>query len=497
MVAVASDPLGRPGRSIGRYALFDEIGRGGTATVHIGRLLGPVGFSKTVAIKRMHENLARDPEIAAMFLDEARLASRIQHSNVVATLDVLAIDGEAFLVMEYVHGESLASLLHSLRSRGQTVPAPIAVQIMRDVLHGLHAAHEAKDAQGESLDLIHRDVSPHNILVGVDGIARVFDFGIAKAVGRLQDTRTGQLKGKVWYMAPEQLLGNALDRRVDVFAAALVLWEALAGRRPFDGESSARIMFQLVGEQAPPLSSILPDLPASISEAVAKAGALDPPERFATALAFARALEQGSQPLPPSAVGDWVREVAGLTLARRQERLRAIEAWSPGARDITLDELDCAPPRSSRIPLAPVTPDGPTQSEVSEFLDSGLRPRPRARSLHRRRVAVGAAVAVALSMGAFLAFGRAKSPSPAVPVQSTAYRPDTPSPAAGPAGPAAPSSSVGAPVPPAAEVTAPAAAVETPPAAPAPKVARPRRIPTRHAPTSPAFRRPEDLFSRE
>jgi serine/threonine-protein kinase len=502
MAAVASDPRGRPARTIGRYALFDEIGRGGTATVHIGRLLGPVGFSKTVAIKRMHESLARDPDVAAMFLDEARLASRIQHSNAVATLDVLAIDGEAFLVMEYVHGESLASLLHTLRASGQAVPPAIAVQIMRDVLHGLHAAHEAKNERGEPLDLIHRDVSPHNILVGVDGIARVFDFGIAKAVGRLQDTRTGQLKGKVWYMAPEQLLGNALDRRVDVFAAALVLWESMTGRRPFDGESSARIMFQLVGEQAPPLSSVLPGLQPSISAAVAKAAALDPSARFATALQFARALEQGSPPLPPSAVGDWVRMVAGPTLVRRQERLQAIEAWSPGAPDISLEDLGCEP-RSSRVPPAPVSLDGPTQSEVSvsafaDLVDSGLRPRPRGRWLRSKRVAVGAAVAAALSMGAFLAFGRGKAPQPGASAESTAYRPAAPSPSAVVAAPTATATFVGSPVLPAAEPTAPATAVEAAQSAPPAKTARPsKRGSTKHASTSPAVRRPEDLFSRE
>src|SRR5687767_6563935 len=189
------------------------------ARVHLGRLMGPAGFARTVAIKRLHEGLARSPEAAATLLDEARLAARVQHPNVVAILDVLAVDGELTLVMEYVHGESLAVLLRAARARGEVVPPPVAVQIVREVLAGLHAAHEARSEAGEPLGLVHRDVSPQNILVGLDGAARVFDFGIAKAAGRYQETATGQLKGKVSYMAPEQLLGQAVDRRADVFAA--------------------------------------------------------------------------------------------------------------------------------------------------------------------------------------------------------------------------------------------------------------------------------------
>jgi serine/threonine-protein kinase len=506
MSAVASDPTGgpartlaqkparKPTRNVGRYALFDEIGRGGTATVHLGRLLGPIGFSKTVAIKRMNESLARDPDVAAMFLDEARLASRIQHSNVVATFDVLAVDGEAFLVMEYVHGESLASLLRTLRARREAVPAPIAVQIVRDALHGLHAAHEARNELGEPLDLVHRDVSPHNILVGVDGTSRVFDFGIAKAVGRWQDTHTGQLKGKVSYMSPEQLLGRPLDRRVDVFAAALVLWEALVGRKPFDGESEGRVMFQLVEQPAPLLTSVLPDLPSSLAAVVSKAAALDPAERFATALEFARALEQESQPLPPSVIGDWVRDVAGATLTGREESLRTMEAWSVGSRSAEVEVLPGSQRASSPPVLISADADAETKSEITGLLDSGLREVPRSARRRRGRVAVGVGVAVAICAGAVFALGRGKV-SPAMaplverPVQSEAP-PAGPAPgalAAVPA-PAAPPSIQATPVP--ATDPTPAVGGKTP---------RPRRVLTKHAPAAPApgMRRPEDLFSRE
>src|SRR5688572_13695305 len=163
------------------------------ATVHFGRLVGPVGFSRTVAIKRLHERLARDPDFVAMFLDEARLAARIRHPNVVPTFDVVAMEQELFLVMEYVQGDSLSRLMKVVRARNESVDPAFAVTIMTGVLHGLHAAHEATNERGEPLGIVHRDVSPQNVLVGVDGVPRVLDFGVAKAAGRAQTTKDGQL----------------------------------------------------------------------------------------------------------------------------------------------------------------------------------------------------------------------------------------------------------------------------------------------------------------
>ncbi|MBI4704792.1 MAG: serine/threonine protein kinase [Deltaproteobacteria bacterium] len=236
----------RPARIIGRFALYADIAHGGMATVHIGRLLGPVGFSRTVAIKRLHAQFARDPEFVSMFLDEARLAARIQHPNVVPVIDVVALEGELFLVMDYVHGESLARLLGLLHKAGQAVPTRIAVSLLAGALHGLHAAHEARTERGAPLNIVHRDISPQNILVGVDGAARVVDFGIAKAAGRLQSTRDGQLKGKIMYMAPEQVGLGQVDRRTDVYAASVVLWEALAGRKLFRFDEPAAAIAHII-----------------------------------------------------------------------------------------------------------------------------------------------------------------------------------------------------------------------------------------------------------
>src|SRR4051812_48938415 len=202
---------------IGRYMLDRPIGSGGMATVHLGRLLGPAGFSRTVAIKRLHPQFAKDPEFVTMFLDEARLAARVRHPNVVSTLDVVALDEELFLVMDYVPGETLSRLARELRARGESVPPAIAISILSGVLFGLHAAHDARSESGEVLGIVHRDVSPQNILVGEDGVARVLDFGVAKAAGRASQTEAGLVKGKLAYMSPEQLRGEAIDRRTDVY----------------------------------------------------------------------------------------------------------------------------------------------------------------------------------------------------------------------------------------------------------------------------------------
>src|SRR5262245_14091197 len=197
----------------GKYVSRGRIGAGGMVTVHVGRLRGPMGFSRTVAIKRLHAQYALDPEFTEMLLDEGRMAAHINHPNVVSTVDVVVNDGELLLIMEYVHGESLSKLLRSVRHRNEHVPLSIAAAIAVGMLHGLHAAHEATDEDGKPLELVHRDVSPQNVLVGADGIVRVADFGVAKAAGRLHTTRDGVVRGKVPYMAPEQLRGNDVDRK--------------------------------------------------------------------------------------------------------------------------------------------------------------------------------------------------------------------------------------------------------------------------------------------
>ncbi len=225
--------------SIGRYVIFGQIAAGGMAAVHYGLLNGAAGFRKPVAIKRWHAGLAADQGFVEQFLDEAHLAARIRNPHVVQTLDVVSDENELLLVMEYVAGETVATLLRRLGSQGQRMPVHIAVGIVVGALRGLHAAHEAQDENGTPLEIVHRDVSPQNIIVGRDGVARVLDFGVAKAAARIDSTADGKIKGKLRYMSPEQFSGTFIDRRTDVFAAAIVLWEMLVGRRLFDVSSTA------------------------------------------------------------------------------------------------------------------------------------------------------------------------------------------------------------------------------------------------------------------
>ena len=306
--------------------LCDEIASGGMASVHLGLLRGSAGFSRTVAIKRLHAEFARDPDFVAMLIDEGRLVSKIRHPNVVAALDVVSRDGELFLVMDYVAGETLARPLHASSAGERDTPIAVAVGIMIGVLMGLHAAHDAVGANGVPLGIVHRDVSPHNVLVGSDGVARIADFGIAMATSRVQSTRDGQVKGKLRYMAPEHLRGEAVDRRADVYAAALVLWELLTGRRFTDAPDLGGIVHQVLSGRAVPPSSVRPHVPQAIDAIVLRGLADRKEDRFTTGREMAVALEKAAAPATAREIGDWVQGLVGAALRERAAKVAAIEA---------------------------------------------------------------------------------------------------------------------------------------------------------------------------
>jgi len=318
--------------SIGRYALFGEIATGGMATVHFGRMCSLGGFNRTVAIKRMRPDIAKDPEFVAMFLDEARLTSRIEHPNVVATLDVVAESGEVFLVMEYVRGETLQRLRRAAKSRREKISVPIAISTIVGALAGLHAAHEAVGEDGVPLGIIHRDVSPQNVMVGEDGIARITDFGIAKAESRLQVTHEGQMKGKLPYMSPEQLGSSRkrIDRRVDVFSAAVVLWELLAGKGLFRADHPGETIAKVLSAPIPTLAPFRSDVTPALDRALRRALSRDPDQRPQTAEEFAVDLEEATDrgPASPRVVGAWVSSLAGDVLANRMKYIREMESTS-------------------------------------------------------------------------------------------------------------------------------------------------------------------------
>ncbi len=343
-----------------RYELFDEIARGGMARVHLGRSQGDAGFARTVAIKRLHRSHGDDPELVAMLLDEARLVTRVRHPNVVPIVDVVEQDGELLLAMEYVHGETLTRL--SRACPGGRVPPAVAAAALVGALRGLHAAHEAYDEQGEPLELVHRDVSPQNIMVGTDGVARVLDFGIAKASQRSQVTRQGHIKGKYAYMAPEQIRRGVVDRRTDVFAAAAVLYEMLTGQAVFGGDNPAAVMTAVMGKPVEAPGRLVEGLPPALDALVLKGLAREPGERFASAREMALALERAIPCASAVEVGAWVEAVAAKALAERSRLIaRAELATSQGA------------PRRPASP-GPARPEAPRPPTLESF---ALTPSPR------------------------------------------------------------------------------------------------------------------------
>ena len=284
------------------------------ATVFLGRAVAEAGFERLVAIKLMHPQYLHQPEFEAMFFDEARLAARIRHPNVVGTLDVQKAPDGLFLVMDYVEGPTLSAIIQELRAKGQQVPIEITLRITCDFLAGLQIAHELRGPGGRLLGLVHRDVSPQNILVGGDGITRITDFGVARANVRASVTGDGEVKGKLGYMPPEQLAGSEVDASADVYAAGVVLWEALVGRRLFvGGDPGLVIGCVLRGAQIPPREE-RHEVPERVDRACMRALSLDPSSRFGSAAAFAEELENAARAsgldiATPREVGLFVRRL--------------------------------------------------------------------------------------------------------------------------------------------------------------------------------------------
>lgn len=450
-------------RTVGRYALHDEIASGGMGTVHLGRLLGEGGFSRPVAIKRLHPHLARQEEFVKMFMDEARLAARIRHPNVMPTVDVVREDEELFLVMEYVHGAPLSLLLAKTREAGRRVPLRVASSIANGLLLGLHAAHEATDEKGHALGIVHRDVSPQNVLVGADGATRVLDFGVAKARGRLQaSTGEGTLKGKLGYLAPEQLRGADVGRSTDLYAASVVIWELITGRRLFPGDNEGHVLEQILVGYADPPSKWDPEIPEDLDRTILQGLSSDPDKRFRSAREMAMAIERSVPAAPAMEVSEWVERTAYELLEARAKIIAAIEHGqsADSAAKIKLNELT-------------VTKAAEDPSSIS--VTRPAQPRSRRRAL-------GALVALLLSGVAVLAFFLLRRPEE--PLKTLA----APS--------AAPSPSESAPPPP----EPPSAAVEVedltpkphpktkhaPKAKPAPS-AKPAPTPTTHADCTPPY----------
>lgn len=383
----------------GRYALGDPIASGGMATVHLGRVSADGGFGRIVAIKRLQDDLVGSPEHESVLREEARLASRIGHPNVVATLDIVREGSEMFLVMEHVVGQSLAQLVFG--SNGGKVEAKMAAGVICGVLEGLNAAHLARGGDGKWLSIVHRDVSPENVIVGVDGLARLLDFGIAQGKGRDPVTRAGQLKGKFGYMPPEVLMGEEATQRGDLYAAAVVFWEMLTGERLFEAGPDGRqvdIIPQVVEGKIDPPSTRTDGIVAQLDAAVMKGLSREPHARYESAREFAMAIEDCLAVASSRRIGEWVLQRAAKPLAERATQLEQFErraeqlqsrreARAAGARTVA--------PKASDDPNAPTEAPGGSLTEALRLAGAEKKRRDGL----RRALGVWRALALVLAAG--------------------------------------------------------------------------------------------------
>jgi eukaryotic-like serine/threonine-protein kinase len=318
----------KPGQTIGRYEFLVPIAKGGMAAVWAARLKGSRGFSKTVAIKTMLPSLSEDPAFEEMFLDEAQIAAQIHHPNVVEIMDLGEEDDVLYIVMEYIDGESLATILRAVAKKHEQIPLPIAVQLMADAALGLHSAHELKNVDGKPVGLVHRDISPQNILTTFDGVVKLVDFGVAKAAGRTSsETTAGQIKGKAPYMSPEQAMGHRIDRRTDIFALGIVLYQVTTGKHPFRGESDVATLHNILHRTVPSPRFVDPKYPRPLEAVLQKALSRDPEKRYQTAQEMSDALGRVFPPTirraTSSDVAKFLRGLLGEAGDKRREALRA------------------------------------------------------------------------------------------------------------------------------------------------------------------------------
>ncbi|MBK8996823.1 MAG: protein kinase [Myxococcales bacterium] len=365
------------GHVLGRYELLLPIASGGMAMVWAARLKGTRGFQKIVAVKTMLPKLSEDAQFEQMFLDEASLASQVRHPHVVETLDLGEQDGVLFMVMEWIDGIPLHQLMKEAKKSGG-IPLPVAVRIVMQACAGLHAAHELRDAKGQLVGLVHRDVSPQNILVTYDGVAKVVDFGVAKATAHGDgSTSAGQVKGKVAYMAPEQIKAKTIDRRVDVFAMGVVLYLLTTGKHPFRQENEAATLYRIC-DPKPAMNPhrLVPTYPMMLERVVMQALAKDPAKRYPTANDFARALDQA---LPRNLRASTDEEAASFVRSlfgeRREQQASALAAAletadkraaaAPAPGQTLRELLDSQPPPSMQTAGSGVSGVSASTAELS------------------------------------------------------------------------------------------------------------------------------------
>ena len=368
----------RSGGRIDRYQLICPIARGGMGAVWLARVQRIGGFDKFFALKVVLPELAEDDRFRAMFLDEARIVSLVVHSNVASIVDVGEEAGTLYLAMEWVDGDSLHLLQRTLETKQQRIPVGIVLRVVAQVCAGLHAVHEARDRSGKLLDVVHRDLSPHNILLSAEGDAKLIDFGIAKARDRIFETTTGgDLKGRARYMAPEQARAEDVDRRADIWAVGAVLYFLLEGKAPFDAENDVTVLISLVRGAPPPRPTA--DVPSGVIDVVMRCLSIDRAKRYATAADVESALEQAMR---DAHLATSTSDVAAFVGSKLRQHVIARKAKIEAA----LEHIDEAPGVTSDPPPPLVSPRGGTtpgtlrpstkKKERARGTSHGLAPRP-------------------------------------------------------------------------------------------------------------------------
>lgn len=337
-----------------RYRLIAEIGRGGMAEVYLAVAQGPAGFNKLVVVKKALRDLALQPEILRMFLDEARLAARMNHPNIVQTYELGEEDGRQFIAMEHLDGQPYSRILGRLRGGGGGLEAMSLahhLRILMDTLAGLHHAHELKDFDGSPLYVVHRDVTPQNVFVTYDGSIKVVDFGIAKAQDSSARTATGEIKGKVTYMSPEQVRGEPLDRRADIFAVGVMLWEVVAGRRMWREIPDMTVIHELLHARVPAIRAAAPNAPPELARIIERALDPDREGRYPSALAMQRELEAFASSSGARADAPEVGRLVSELFDEERMRVRAVIEQQLGSLRWTGEN-----PTGAGLPVIPTPP---------------------------------------------------------------------------------------------------------------------------------------------
>jgi serine/threonine protein kinase len=409
MRSAGNPPQSDPVANLGKYRLIADLARGGMGLIHLAVLKGPGGFTKLLVVKELRPELANDPAFVTMFFDEARVAARLSHPNIVQTIEVGSQEGRHYLAMEYVDGPSLQKFARRAHRLGKPVPLSVHLYLLTETLTALEYAHALTERDGSPVSLVHRDVSPHNVLVTYDGHVKLVDFGIAQTGAAAEAAHAGVLKGKMMYMAPEQAACEPVDRRADVFSAGLVLWEAIVGRQPWEGLTDPQILRHLISGEIPRVRDALPEVDANLLAIVDRATSAEPDDRYPTALAMRSDLERYRALLGddtgPAEVGALLAELFAEDRERLHkiidERVRLLgERGVPASTPSPLASTSSRPPPPDEPQREVAVPPLPSLAPSAMWIPEPSPPR--------RRAWVAAALLVAaVGGGVWLARGRA------------------------------------------------------------------------------------------